>query len=296
MPKPYGISGTPWHVEQVHNNDPTDSRRHRSRCMFYVSETKACKKNSSCCYGASHCEWYREKTADLVEEEETVASKTSAFQKKNPNAYLANRPLPLKKELSSITPQKQNTQTGLTQKVRRGSLIGFGNNKFFVWDIKQDEDLQFIYICKPVVENRTGKAKENKYWLFSKWVLSDESVEISSDRVRSVEQLTPNIANRILGKTQTQNAATPIKKREVRSETKNEPKAEQYTFVLTEDGKSPVGKQTKNIYIDVYYQSKLKHIPGFEDPIDKKIYIWKPLYEKYKSRLHGPKGFFISAR
>ncbi len=78
--------------------------------------------------------------------------------------------------------------------------------------------------------------------------------------------------------------------------TKKEPKAEQYTFVKMENSKSPLGKQTKKIYVDVYYQSLPKHLPAFEDPVEKKIYIEKALYEKYKSCIHGTKGFFISER
>lgn len=295
MPKPYGISGTPWHVERVHNNDPDDGRRHRSRCLFYVPETKACTKNSSCCYGASHCDWYREKTADLVEEEEDSVTRSLTFQK-NVTMLQANKPLPLKKENSSAVTKSQNTQTSFIRKIRRGSLIGFGASKYFVWDIKQDDNLQFVYICKPVVEKTAKSARDNKFWLFDKWVLSDNNVKIPSDKVGSVEQLSSDITNRIFGTKLKQDAAEKNKKREMLLAQKKEPRPERYSFVKTENCKSPAGKRTKKINVDVYYQSKLKHLPAFEDPVEKKIYISKTLYEKYKSCLYGPKGFFISER
>jgi len=294
MPKPYGISGTPWHVERVHNNDPDDGRRHRSRCMFYVSETKACKMNSSCCYGASHCEWYREKTADLVAEEKKTVTRSLAYQK-DVKVLQANKPLPLKKEKTRIVTKRQDTQTVLTQKIRRGSLIGFGASKYFVWDIKQDEDLQFVYICKSVVEKMTN-ARDNKYWLYGKWILSDTNVEIPAMRVGSVEQLSSDITNRIFGVRQKQDDVKKPRRLDMSSASSKEPKTEQYTFVKTENCKSPSGKRTRNIYVDVYYYSKMKHLPAYEDPVEKKIYISKSLYEKYKSCIHGSKGFFISER
>lgn len=71
MAKVYGISGTPWHVERVHNEDENDSRRHRTRCMYYDKETKHCKRQYGMCVGASQCNVYREKTEDLIIDQDT---------------------------------------------------------------------------------------------------------------------------------------------------------------------------------------------------------------------------------
>ena len=66
MPKFAKINGTPWHVEQVHNEDENDPRRHRKRCIYFDKDARHCKKQYGMCVGAAHCKYYKEKKPDLV--------------------------------------------------------------------------------------------------------------------------------------------------------------------------------------------------------------------------------------
>ena len=87
MPKDrYGISGTPWHVE-ILTMDEDDSRRHRARCIFYNRGTKKCAKHVEGCYGASHCDFYKEREP---EPEENKNDQKSQIQKKESSILSTN--------------------------------------------------------------------------------------------------------------------------------------------------------------------------------------------------------------
>lgn len=54
------MSGTPWHIEKMHREEG-DSRRHRSRCIYYDYVEPTCKKRMLKCIGSAHCDFYIEK-------------------------------------------------------------------------------------------------------------------------------------------------------------------------------------------------------------------------------------------
>ena len=66
MPNSKGLTGSPWHIENIHNNDPDDTRRHRAMCAYHIKTTKMCKKRFALCAGAAHCSFYLEKNADMI--------------------------------------------------------------------------------------------------------------------------------------------------------------------------------------------------------------------------------------
>lgn len=70
MAKDYGgISGTPWHVSSLKMNED-DTRRHRSRCVYYKQKTKECAFFFGKCRGSTHCDAYREvlKSSELEDD------------------------------------------------------------------------------------------------------------------------------------------------------------------------------------------------------------------------------------
>ena len=61
MPNLGGMTGTPWHVENMTRAEG-DPRRHRSRCVYYIKDGTYCSKLGFRCFGSAHCEYYKEKT------------------------------------------------------------------------------------------------------------------------------------------------------------------------------------------------------------------------------------------
>ena len=53
------MSGTPWHTEVLRMGE-FDSRRHRSRCIYYRREGKFCTFFNGACRGSAHCDVYSE--------------------------------------------------------------------------------------------------------------------------------------------------------------------------------------------------------------------------------------------
>jgi len=105
------ISGTPWHVEKFTRAEG-DSRRHRSRCIFYDKANKVCAKTVGKCYGTAHCKYYKEpkepKVQNVPEEPDsspgriTAAHVTSMKPKperrtENLSEIKAHLPTPVKK-------------------------------------------------------------------------------------------------------------------------------------------------------------------------------------------------------
>ena len=59
MSKLNRLTGTPWHVDR-YTREEGDSRRHRSRCIYYRKEDSYCRQELGRCRGAAHCDFYRE--------------------------------------------------------------------------------------------------------------------------------------------------------------------------------------------------------------------------------------------
>lgn len=53
------MTGCPWHVEKMVRQEG-DSRRHRSRCIYYNKKESHCSKVVGKCVGAAHCSYYDE--------------------------------------------------------------------------------------------------------------------------------------------------------------------------------------------------------------------------------------------
>ena len=50
------MQGTPAHIETLHIKD---EKRHRSKCVYYVSDTNRCIYQSTKCVGSAHCDFYK---------------------------------------------------------------------------------------------------------------------------------------------------------------------------------------------------------------------------------------------
>lgn len=61
------LTGTPWHIEKFTRQE-NDPRRHRSRCIYYISESKHCSYRCGQCIGSAHCSHYKENTITPVTE------------------------------------------------------------------------------------------------------------------------------------------------------------------------------------------------------------------------------------
>ena len=72
------MTGTPWQPEKMVRQEG-DSRRHRSRCVYYDKETKHCPKVVSKCVGAAHCIYYKE---NIIEQSVDVIKPKKTQQKK----------------------------------------------------------------------------------------------------------------------------------------------------------------------------------------------------------------------
>lgn len=192
MAKPYGISGTPWHVEIIHNNNPDDPRRHRSRCVFYTSNTKQCQKLSSCCYGARYCKYYLEKTADTYVDE-SIEEKPETPAKELP-ILTANKPLPLKKKETETVWKKPAARNKSAGEIHIGSLVCIGTSEYFIWDIKHDEDLKVTYYCRRITE----EPEPGDLWLYEKKYLSAAITQMDSLKDRTIKQIPPDILKQVL--------------------------------------------------------------------------------------------------
>lgn len=63
------MSGSPWHVEKMVRKEG-DSRRHRSRCIYYNKSNKYCTKVVGKCVGSAHCSYYEECFREEFEQNE----------------------------------------------------------------------------------------------------------------------------------------------------------------------------------------------------------------------------------
>lgn len=71
--------GTPWHVERFERKED-DPRRHRTRCRYYVSQSKHCTYRCGVCIGSAHCSHYDEKVEQqVVEQQEKVMQTLKPF-------------------------------------------------------------------------------------------------------------------------------------------------------------------------------------------------------------------------
>ncbi len=156
MPKPYGISGTPWHVEQIHNNDPKDTRRHRSRCVFYNKFTKYCSKQVGSCFGASHCKYYIEKTNDLIFDEDYKPDYHPVQEK-----------------------PKVHTEKTVKYKpcdIKIGSLVTVKKVKYLVTNIRKDISGYYRFVCVRAERKDTIHDPElSKRWLHKNLYLSTDN-------------------------------------------------------------------------------------------------------------------------
>lgn len=81
----YGISGTPWHIENIHMAG-NDDRRHRSRCAYFQKAKSQCSIKNERCIGSSHCSAYREVEPEI--ERSYVAP--PSFEKKKQRSGMEN--------------------------------------------------------------------------------------------------------------------------------------------------------------------------------------------------------------
>lgn len=61
------MTGTPWHTEILRRSEG-DAKRHRSRCIHYISGSKQCRCRNSRCIGSAHCDYYREPEPEVTNE------------------------------------------------------------------------------------------------------------------------------------------------------------------------------------------------------------------------------------
>lgn len=81
-------TGTPWHTETL-KKDEYDDRRHRSRCVYYVKQTKHCRKHIGECRGSAHCEYYEELEETISRKEEKQLVEPKKLVKDNRYIYKA---------------------------------------------------------------------------------------------------------------------------------------------------------------------------------------------------------------
>lgn len=182
MRKTYGISGTPWHVERVHNNDPEDSRRHRSKCSYYVKDAKTCAKLYGLCVGASHCKYYREKDASTITPEITKSNGPHTLQKPT---SASKQPLPERKTIDphSITP---------------GTIITVQRKRYLVTSVTSTPNLTYQYTCRRVEEKRANMLIPSTYYLYGKMYLcNEEPCKFQLSQIETVSNIPEKALNQL---------------------------------------------------------------------------------------------------
>lgn len=74
MSKSRYLTGAPWHVERMARQEG-DPRRHKSRCIYYISKSKACEYRNGNCIGSAHCMKYKERINEEVQKGNCISPK-----------------------------------------------------------------------------------------------------------------------------------------------------------------------------------------------------------------------------
>ncbi len=83
------LAGSPWHSTYLSCND---SRRHKSRCMYYIRENGNCNYLAKRCYNSARCEYYIEKL-EPAQKKETSLSSIRTPKVIMPDVYNPNKKL-----------------------------------------------------------------------------------------------------------------------------------------------------------------------------------------------------------
>lgn len=120
------MTGTPWHIEK-YTREEGDSRRHRSRCIYYRKGDAYCCKVVDKCIGSAHCRYYKEQFKDTI----SIKDKT-LNQPKKISSYEGYKLFPRNSYV-----QHTKYGTGKVQKIDTGKItIDFGSQGQKCFDLE----------------------------------------------------------------------------------------------------------------------------------------------------------------
>lgn len=279
MSKPYGINGTPWHVERVHNNNPDDSRRHRSRCVFYDPKAKYCSKQMGDCYGASHCKYYKEGPRDLIT---TDPATLETVQYERP-------------ERSFFIAEKARDGTSENQ-IRVGDMVQKYGGRYMILDVELDEKRHHVYSCVLARDYPNKTAAQGLINIYSNWYLTrQDPVKFHANDFGVVKHLPPAVVARVKSEREIQKARSKVDGQKRVDAGTSSLKAGGYVFSPYAGKFSrPDGVKVEQMYLEVRVGKKDKKLPVRVDHANKVIFIEVNVYRKYLDKIRTQKRFDLT--
>lgn len=278
MPKPYGINGTPWHVERFHNNNPDDGRRHRSRCVFYDPKTKYCSMQMGECYGASHCKYYKEGQRDLI------TTDTATFET-----------VQYKRPAMTFVPDKADDGTPENQ-IRVGDMIQIHSSRYMIVDAEMDKNRHHIYSCVLAREYENRQVAQKSIHIYSNWYLTDmKPIKCHAYEFGIVQHLLPAVVDHVKSERAMQEARkkADIQKRKIAEI--SGAKVGDYAFSsYAGKFKQPLGIKLEQMFLIVKTRGKSKKLSVKVDKLNQVIYIQEDLYKLHQEKIRELKSIDLS--
>lgn len=277
MAKQYGINGTPWHVERVHNNNPDDGRRHRSRCVWYDPKTKYCSKQMGACYGASHCKYYREGPHNLITTD-TETLETIQYAR----------------QASMFIPETARDGTAENQ-IRVGDLVQKQGGRYMIVETELDEERHHVYSCVLAREFASKAEAQGMIPIYSNWYLSgNDPVKCHAGEFGLVQHLPLSVVGRVKSERDMLLARKKLVEQKLDPVGQNNYLGKEYS-VISYTGKfsSPKGIKVKQMYLVMRTSGKGKMLPIRVDVVNKVIYMEENIYKKYYDKILNQKRFEV---
>lgn len=172
------LPDTPWHVGYA-LKDESDSRRHRSRCIYYDNKTKYCTTAQSPyigqrCGGSAHCNAYAEKKTEEVERKE------KEFKNIVKNSV---KKVPLKVVCMDDKVEIKNLQNGDARKYRMVKVL--------------DKPTEFTRLC---LGHSVGYTFESDGIRYKIMCINDGSKANETTNKKQVEKNLCNVSRMLYGK------------------------------------------------------------------------------------------------
>lgn len=277
MARQYGINGTPWHVERVHNNNPDDGRRHRSRCVWYDPKSKYCGKQVGDCYGASHCKYYKEGPRNLI----TTNVKTfETVQYVRPD--------------STFIPDTARDGTPENQ-IRVGDMVQKRDGRYMIVETELDEERHHVYSCVLAREFASKAEARGMIPIYSNWYLSDhDPVKCNAWDFGLVQHLPPSVVGRVKSERDMLLARKKLNGQKRAPAVQNNYLGKEYS-VITYTGKfsCPKGIKVKQMYLVMHTSGKDKTLPIRVDKVSRVIYLEENIYKKYYDKIRNQKRYEV---
>lgn len=278
MAKPYGINGTPWHVERVHNNNPDDGRRHRSRCVWYDPKAKYCGMQMGDCYGASHCKYYREGPRDLITTD-TATLETVRYEW----------------PAASFIPEKARDGTPENQ-IRVGDMVQKYGGRYMIVDAVMDAERHHVYSCVLAREYESKSAAQDLIHIYSNWYLTDrEPIKCHAYEFGIVQHLPPTVVGHVKSERARRAAREKVEAQKRVAARMTSMQTDDYVFApYAGKFKRPDGVKVVQMFLIVRMPGKDKKLLVKVDKANRVIYIEEGLLKKYREKIRDQKHFELT--